>query len=159
MFIQLSQGHQVQFDDADAELVLAYTWWLQPPRGRAKTYYCYTQRDKKNLTMHNLIIGPPPHGLMIDHINRDGLDNRRSNLRFATRSQNNANRSAPLSASKFRGVRKHGRKYRAEISVSSRKSYSKLYATAEEAARAFDEMATAAYGEFAVLNFPLQERG
>lgn len=108
------------------------------------------------LYMHREILGAPK-GVDVDHINKDCLDNRRCNLRLATRSQNLANGtpSTQRKVSRFRGVlRKGSRRWYAEVSVRGTRTRSGPFSTDEQAAIARDAMAREAYGEFATLNFP-----
>jgi hypothetical protein len=92
----------------------------------------------------------------VDHINRDKLDDRWCNLRLATRSQNSANVALrPNSTSGFIGVTfdKARDKWRAQIRIAGRKVNLGRFASAEEAARAYDAAALKEFGEFAELNF------
>lgn len=92
----------------------------------------------------------------VDHINRDKLDDRWSNLRLATRSQNMANVALRSnSTSGFIGVTfdKARGKWRAQIRIDGRKVNLGRYATAEEAARVYDAAAVDSFGGFAQLNF------
>lgn len=104
--------------------------------------------------MHRVIAGTPK-GRFTDHMNRDRLDNRRSNLRVATQAQNQFNRDAVHgSRSKFKGVDfmpKKG-KWRARISDGKDRSFLGLFQTELEAAAAYDVASVAAHGAFASLN-------
>lgn len=99
----------------------------------------------------------PPSGILIDHINHNGLDNRRSNLRFATTQQNNwnSNRKKPK-GSRFRGVRQHRitKKWRAIICSDNKRIHLGYFDTDVSAARAYDAEAKRLRGDFAVLNLP-----
>ena len=102
--------------------------------------------------MHRVILNAPP-GREVDHINRNGLDNRRSNLRLATHAQNEANKPP---RGEYKGAywcKKSGR-WRASIRVDGRLRHMGRFATREEAARVYDDAALEAFGEFAYLNFP-----
>jgi hypothetical protein len=95
--------------------------------------------------------------LYVDHINGDGLDNRRANLRIVTAQQNNWNRRFRRTGrSKYTGVTWDGRrdKWRADIYENRRKIFLGHFAEEEEAARAYDSAAKENRGEYAVLNFP-----
>jgi hypothetical protein len=98
------------------------------------------------------------HNHEIDHINGDALDNRRCNLRFCTRSQNQANtlRQRPA-VSGFRGVYPHGRKWQALIKMSGRLRHLGIFEDAVTAAKAWDRAARRVHGNFARLNFPHEE--
>lgn len=81
--IPLSNGHHAKIDDQDHDKVAAFNWY--PSAGR----YAHTSQGRKSkLLMHHLIIGKPPKGYDVDHINGNGFDNRRDNLRIVTHSQN-----------------------------------------------------------------------
>lgn len=105
--------------------------------------------------LHRFILQPPP-GLLGDHKNGDGLDNRRENLRVATKGQNNVNRPVK-NATGFRGVSRRPRYFVAYICIDGRGFHLGCFKTPEQAARAFDAAALAHWGEFARLNFPKQE--
>ncbi len=97
---------------------------------------------------------------IVDHKNRNGLDNRKANLRVATRMQNTWNSINGINRgfSKYKGVRKHHNKWRAVIEYSGKKVHLGCFAGEIEAAGAYDAAARKYHGEFAVLNrdvFPL----
>lgn len=104
--------------------------------------------DGRITYLHHIIMGTPPVGRVVDHINGDRKDCRRSNLRFATHSQNAQNtmrRGAPRSG--YQGVQKTAEGYRASVTLNLG-----TFDTAEEAARAYDEKAREIFGEFAMTN-------
>ena len=147
-------GRVALVDDEDYGLVMQYKW--RPKKESHTTYAMTTVPGTRNATikMHQIIMGA--NG--VDHRNRDGLDNRRSNLRPATVSQNamNKKRCRRPTVSGFKGVAwRHDRsKWFARIYLDGRQIYLGMYDSAQEAARAYDTAARDLFGEFARLNFP-----
>jgi HNH endonuclease/AP2 domain len=109
--------------------------------------------------MHQIIL-PLPKGMMVDHINHNGLDNRKVNLRPATRSQNLLNsRKHRSGTSRFKGVR-YAKNVQAWIAFSRRqgqRQYLGTFQTEEDAARAYDRFVLEHHGEFALTNFPREQ--
>jgi hypothetical protein len=107
--------------------------------------------------MHREIMNAPA-GLLVDHRNRDSLDNRRENLRLATPSQNSYNRqkSKSKTSSRYRGVTfdKHAGKWIARIKYQGKTIWLGYFDNEIDAAKAYDAAAKKYYGEFAMLNFP-----
>ncbi len=90
MRIELTSGHTVLADDADLELLLPYSWHLcKNSNGRlyASARIRGAGPPYRRIKMHRLIMGDPP-GMVVHHINNDGLDNRRCNLEVTTNRQN-----------------------------------------------------------------------
>jgi hypothetical protein len=112
--------------------------------------------------MHRLITGAPA-GVEVDHRNGNGLDNRRSNLRLATTSQNQGNqRLSRANTSGFKGVHwdKHRAKWKASIAGDNNDKHLGHFTDPSEAAHAYDSAARLRFGRFASVNFPqLGERG
>jgi hypothetical protein len=107
--------------------------------------------------MHRLVLGLPSYGELpvdVDHVNGDGLDNRRENLRLTTRSQNLANSASRGGTSIFKGVslNRHTRRWKAQISVGGPPRSLGEYDTEEEAALVYNLAAFEAWGEHARLN-------
>ena len=152
-------GFFATIDDEDAERVGHYKCWELVRTRRAGVFYACARPKSGGVRgamvlMHRLVVnyaGP----LDVDHINGDGLDNRRANLRVATRSQNLANGRKRKSASGFKGVcaDSDGRHWKGQITVGGRNKYLGYFSSAREAAMAYDRAARAAFGEFAVTNF------
>lgn len=97
-----------------------------------------------------------PLGAQIDHINHDTLDNRHSNLRLATNSQNNMNRRKRVGTSQYKGVCWHRArgKWQAYIVFNKQHIYLGYFDSEPEGARVYDVKARELFGEHALLNFP-----
>lgn len=155
--IELTQGQIALIDDEDFDLVSQYKWYTDKTK---KTIYARAHNRKKNngnqekVKMHRLILNPPD-GLHTDHINGNGLDNRRSNLRACTKAQNAQNqRHKTGGSSKYKGVCWHKltKKWHASIGIDGKIKYLGLFIDEKEAAKAYNNAADANFGEFARLN-------
>lgn len=119
----------------------------------------YARRQKRasrtttlNIFMHRLLL---PDAEQVDHINGNGLDNRRCNLRAATPGQNMANRPRRRdNRTGFKGVHRSGPGFSAQIKSKGVRTYLGYYKTADAAARAYDWAALQIHGPFARTNFP-----
>ena len=134
--------------DADMAWIDKYKWF------KTDGYAISSAVPEKTLRkMHRLVMNDKP-GEMYDHINRDRLDNRRSNLRKCDYHINAIN-TTTYSKTGFRGVRKNsGKTWVAQINKNRKHYNSYGHKTIEDAAKAYDEMAIELFGEYAVLNFP-----
>jgi hypothetical protein len=115
---------------------------------------------RRKLFLHNEVwyrhCGAVPGGLKVDHIDRNGLNNRLENLRLATPSQNQWNRG-PTKDNKtgYKGVSANHNQWVAKIRIAGKQVYLGSFASAELAAQAYDEAALKVQGRFAYTNFPL----
>jgi hypothetical protein len=156
--IGLRGGGVALVDDEDFDLLSQWQWST-----RADAPYPYRmvgyRAARRAVFMHRAIL-PPPDGMEVDHVNGDIFDNRRANLRLATRSQQNQNQR-PKSKHGYKGVLFHskctGHPWQARITVDGRNLSLGYYVSIELAARAYDAAARKHWGEFARLNFPIQE--
>lgn len=158
--VRLSNGFVAWVDDEDFETVSKHKWCLSK---KGKNYYAVTnvpvgKYKQKTLYMHHLIL-PPVKGKIVDHVDRNGLNNRRRNLRHALWGENivNSRMRVPKSSrgSSFRGVyREPGNGWYAAIRKEGKLVYLGLFDCEEDAARAFDAAAFELRGDFTSLNFP-----
>lgn len=147
--IQLTQGKVAIVDDEDYELVSKSKWYYLNNR------VGYAQKCEKvdgkwvSLLMHRFIMNAPSI-MQIDHINHNGLDNRRSNLRLCTKEENHLNlKLYKNSTTGIKGVHIDKTKYRAQIFKNGRKINIGNFDTIEEATQAYSDKAHELFGEFA----------
>jgi hypothetical protein len=155
--IQLTKGHVARVDDADFEELSKFRWVALAVRNVVYAVRRFKRDDGKWGTeyMHRRVTDAPS-GVLVDHIDGDGLNNTRSNLRLATNAQNQANsRSRTNGPSGFRGVHwnKQVGKWHSNITVAGRTTTVGWFTCPVEAAKARDASALELHGEFAVLNF------
>jgi hypothetical protein len=158
--IPLTQGKYAIVDPDDY-------YWLSKHKWTASRVYtkfyavrselCKTGGKRKSYRMHREV-AHTPDGLECDHINGNSLDNRKANLRSATRQQNCWNSSKRRTGlSKYKGVsrNKRGRPWKAQLIVDGKRMYFGCFDDQIEAAKAYDKAARKYYGDFAALNFPM----
>jgi hypothetical protein len=155
MKIKLTQGKTALISYMDFIMLSSFHWTANKIGRKFYAKSSVKIHGKwSTVYMHSLIMGKR-EGLEIDHINHDGLDNRRSNLRFVTRSQNSLNNRLRItSTSKYKGVsfdKRYG-KWMARFYFKGIKHYLGLHSTAEKAAKAYNDCAKIVAGEFANLN-------
>ena len=154
--IPLTRGQEAVIDPADYGLVKGYSWRCAEDYGRleyAVTTAKQTDGSRRTVRMHSLIMGAKP-GQAVDHINGDGLDNRRQNLRFADDRRNQANQHSVRGRSRFKGVYLKSGRWCAKIKERGTQQHLGYFDDEVDAAIAYDQAALKMHGEFANPNFP-----
>lgn len=152
--IELTKGKFALVDDCDFDRVSAFKWQAAAD---GNTYYAQMVVDGHSIRMHRFILGVR-RGVGIDHKNRNGLDNRRENIRVATQSQNNHNRPAQKRPwkkhSEYKGLTwAYGPScWQVRIMVDGRRRLIGYFKDEAEAARAYNAAAREMCGEYALLN-------
>lgn len=147
--IMLAGGQITIVDAADFDWLNQWKWHYQSP-GYVGRYGGGGRKNRITILMHRVICGALT-GFEVDHINGDGLDNRRSNLRICTHAQNLRNQKHKASnTSGYKGVYlcKCTGRWRAGITVNYKKFHLGRFATAEEAADAYAKAADKYHGGF-----------
>lgn len=162
--IPLSKCKVALVDDEDYELLIGYKWFANGKKGilyavRAET--THSKPKQRFIKMHRQLVGVIDPKILVDHRDRDPLNNQRNNLRVCNHSKNQANKVMTPKTSKFLGVHTttvnhpYGvyKYFRAAIAIKGKTKNLGNFKDEEKAARAYDEAARKEYGEFANLNF------
>jgi len=158
--LPLTRGQVTIVDDENYEWLARHKWQA---RKDYNTFYAVrnmrTATGWRTLLMHREILNPP-EGLQTDHIDGNGLNNQRANLRICTKAQNQQNRRPQPGSSRFKGVgwRKDIRKWGAKIQNAGKQIALGYFIDETDAARAYDQAALKLFGAFARANFP-HEKG
>jgi hypothetical protein len=149
--IKLTRGKFAKVDDADYEWLNQWKWCTKKSWN---TFYARRQTiingKKKTIIMHRLIMNTPSD-LQVDHIDHDGLNNQRNNLRNCTNQQNSLNRNSYKSSPKYLGVRYCDKGKNKGLFTAHIRPYLHLgfFKTKEEAMTAYNNMAIKLFGQFA----------
>ncbi len=151
--IKLTQSKYALVDNEDYEWLNQWKWFYAGKCGAQRSIY---RQNKNQLTvrMHRQIMNNPK-GKLIDHINHNPLDNRKSNLRIATRRENIIN--TPKSGrrkftSQYKGVWKEPNRWRAAIRVNFKLISLGSFQSERKAALAYNKAAKIHFKQFASLN-------
>lgn len=150
--ITLTKGRFAIVDDEDYAILSRHGWHLKEDRSGI-TCYANAKIGGKKVLMHRLILDAKP-GQIVDHIDGDGLNNQKTNLRLCDAAQNVWNRRLVTGKSRFIGVSfdTASRKWEACIRHRGRSFKIGRFADEIEAAIAYDAACQILRGEFAVLN-------
>lgn len=148
-----TKGNQIILDDADYERLCSYSWYAHSTgnKGHRPARRESTGDRKVIFLVHEIMRAPK--GMVVDHINGNPWDNRRSNLRFCTQAQNSRNRK-PHGAREYKGISAIYSRWRALIRCNGVIHTAGIYDTPREAACAYDDVAAFLHGDFCRLNFP-----
>lgn len=149
--INLTKSKKAIIDNEDYALISQYKWYFLSNGN----YACTTiggRKNKKTILMHRLIM-QTPNNMYTDHINHNGLDNRRSNLRICTNSQNQGNAVGYSKKTKFKGIELlPSGKWRARINIQGKTKHLGVTCSEIEAAQLYNKAAINHYGKFALTN-------
>ncbi len=150
--IPLTQGLFATVDDEDFEWLSRWKWCVL-----RTTSNIYAKRTSKAILMHREVLirhGHTPEA--VDHANHNGLDNRKSNLRPCTSSENSANqhKTTRPTTSRYKGVHfeAYTRRWRPEVRAQGKRIRGPRFDSELEAAAWYDEKAWELFGDFALLN-------
>lgn len=153
--IPLTRDKVALIDDEDYERVTQFKWHAQK-RGDDKGWYAAAQppRPAPKVRLHRFIMNAA-EGTLVDHKDGDGLNCQRHNMRLTTPRGNVRNSRKPITnTSGYKGARCLNGRYYAYITIDGKPKHFGGFASIEDAARGYDELARKHYGEFANLNFP-----
>ena len=156
--IKLTQNKFALVDDDMFDYLNKWKWYANK---LGNAWYAQRKSKLKNgkwktLFMHRIVLRKTTKDLVLDHINHNGLDNQRANLREATHQQNLFNRKSNInSTSKYKGVSldRHRNKWLTQISVDGKHKYLGRFDDEVEAAKTYDEAAKKYFKHYACLNF------
>lgn len=146
--IPVGDDHYAKVDDEDFDKLSIYHWLIHDG-----TYAC-RMIGKRRIYMHREIMNAP-RGKVVDHRNRDGLDNRKENLRLGSQSQNLGNSKSRRGSSKYKGVSWYARtqRWQAHLMKDGKSIGLGYFMVEEDAAKAYDAKAREVFGEYARTNF------
>lgn len=153
--IPLTRGQAAIVDAEDFEWLMQWKWQAGKHRVGWRAVRTAKLPMRQSFLMHRQIMNCQD-GMVVDHINGNTLDNRRSNLRICNHQENrfNSRQHRPNKHAQFKGVHPNRDKWRAIIMKDRKYIHIGTFPTQEDAARAYDEKAVELFGEYACLNFP-----
>lgn len=157
--VPLTRGYEAMVDDEDYDRIMLYKWQSLIVTdnciyGVRSTWDKIRKRTGQTILLHNFIV-PPPEGFTNDHIDRNGLNCQKANLRFATKAQQMTNRiRVKRTDNIYRGVFKNKKNWMVQLRSNGILYHGGTFKNEIEAAKIYDELAKKYHGEFAILNFP-----
>ena len=154
--IPLTRWQVALCDDEDFDSLVQHSWYAHWSK-TSQCFYAISRINGKLVRMHRWLFGLT-QGKEIDHVDGNGINNQRLNLRLCSRSQNMANtRLRVNNTSGYKGVDLHQctGKWRALIQVQHKRIHIGLFCSATEAALAYDKVASQYFGQFASTNYSL----
>jgi hypothetical protein len=158
-----TNGFDIIVDDEDFDSLSAYSWWVNLAKGKPTGCTRSTRVDGKPKTIHmHRELTNAPKGMVVDHINRNPIDNRKINLRVVTQSENQKNRGMDnrvrAKSSVYKGVSKCPKaksvRWLSVIVVNRKLNYIGIFKEEVLAAEAYDNAADLHFGEYGYRNFP-----
>ena len=149
-------GRTVQIDEEDWDRIKDYHFRITPRSYVALRTIQKGNAKRREIPLHRFILGVEDNPeIMVDHIDRNPLNNRKNNLRICTASQNQMNRSRKCKkTSKYRGVSYDAptKKWKVSIKLNRKSIHGGYFDSEDEAGMKYNELAIKYHGEFAVLN-------
>ncbi len=156
--IPLTRGKVALVDESDYERVSSFKWFACKPSPRGCWYAARNEPGQIRTYMHRFILGVSSQKIKTDHIDGNGLNNQRSNIRECTQLQNLRNKRGRISAtSEFKGVCLYKGRWIAQIKYGGKNRVLGRFDSEIMAAKAYDAAATKAFGDFACVNFKKDE--
>jgi hypothetical protein len=150
--VPVGQGRYAIVDDIDYERACELSWEMTP---NGYPYHREMRRGERFSVLLGRYVTDCPEGMVVSYLNLNPLDCRRANLRICTKAQQLLNGFDRDNRSGYKGVVQHHRRWSARAwDESGKKKHIGHFATAEEAARAYDEYVRPRFGELARYNFP-----
>lgn len=136
------KGEEFYFDLEDYNIIKDYTWNISTGYVRSDSY-------KSKTCFHRLIMNCIDKNMDVDHINHNTIDNRKSNLRIVSRSQNQMNSIQRKNKTGAKGVSKNGKRWVASIQINKKRIYLGIFKNFDDAVKARKEAEEKYFGEYA----------